>query len=74
MVWRFRRDRARLTKFHDFVPLGTRQVPDKPFLNFFLKVSENLALKIFGGPRALGKKSENQKKIYFFARNLIFSG
>ena len=73
-VCRFRRNRARLTKIHDFVPFGTRQMPDKPFLEFFLKVSENWASKIFRGPRALGKKSKNRKKSIFFARNLTFSG
>ena len=73
-VCRFRRNRARPTKIHDFIPFGTRQMPDKPFLEFFLKVSENWASKIFRGPRALGKKSKNRKKSIFFARNLTFSG
>ena len=40
-AWHFHSFVARLTKIYDFVPFGTRQVPDKPFLKFFLKVSDN---------------------------------
>ncbi len=66
--------RARLTKIHDFVPFGTRQMPDKPFLEFFFESVGKLSVKNFRGPRALGKKLKNRKKIYFFARNPTFSG
>ena len=47
-------------------------MPDKPFLEFFLKVLENWDSKIFRGPRALGKKSKNQKKSIFLKEILLF--
>ena len=51
-------------------------IPDRSqrshFWNFFLKMSENWTSKIFRGPRALGEKSENRKKISFFAINITF--
>ena len=71
---RVQRDWDSLTKVHDFVLLNSREVPKKPFFEFFLKILENWTSKIFRGPRALGEKWKNRKKISLFVGNITFFG
>ncbi len=42
------------------------------FWNFFLKILENWTSKILGGPRALGEKLKNRKRIFFFFKKSYF--
>ena len=71
-AWRFCRDRGRFTKIHDFVPFGTRQMPDKPFLEFFFEEVGKLGVKNFRGSSSIRQKTEKSKKNYFFCKKSYF--
>ena len=64
--------RDRLTKFHDFVPFNTWQLPVKSFLKFFFENSGKLNDENFQGSSSIRWKIKKSRKKLFFCNNSYF--